>query len=63
MLYFAVFTAGYFAGVFTFLAIFPPRMKEIEEQERDALQPILDAEREKAAQERPVEIPTLIPSL
>ena len=45
MLFFALFTVGYFFGVFTALAIFPPRMKEIEEQERDALEPILNIKR------------------
>ncbi|MEK7113100.1 MAG: hypothetical protein AAB875_07360 [Patescibacteria group bacterium] len=43
MLLFAVFTLGYFAGVFTALAIFPPRTLEISEQEKDALEPILKA--------------------
>ncbi len=41
MLYFAVFTVGYFLGVFTFLAVFPPAVREIEEQEKDARQPVL----------------------
>lgn len=40
MLFFALFTVGYFFGVFTVLLIFPPQVKEIEEQERDALKPI-----------------------
>jgi|WetSurSiteA1Bulk_404760.scaffolds.fasta_scaffold25801_2 hypothetical protein len=52
MIYFAIFTAGYFVGVFTFLAIFPPRTKEIEEQEKNALDPILRVEEEKEAELR-----------
>lgn len=40
MLFFAIFTIGYFLGVFTALAVFPPGVKEIEEQERDARAPI-----------------------
>lgn len=40
MLFFALFTIGYFLGVFTALAIFPPQVREIEEQERDARTPI-----------------------
>ena len=46
MLFFAVFTIGYFLGVFTFLAIFPPAVREIEEQEKDARQPILSISEE-----------------
>ena len=46
MLFFAIFTIGYFAGVLTALAVFPPRVKEIEEQEVDALGPVLDIEDE-----------------
>jgi len=42
MLTFAIFTLGYFAGVITALAVFPPRVKEIEEQEFDALKPIIE---------------------
>ena len=42
MLIFAIFTLGYFAGVITALAVFPPRVKEIEEQEFDALKPIIE---------------------
>ena len=42
MLIFAIFTLGYFVGVMTALAVFPPRVKEIEEQEVDALAPILE---------------------
>ena len=42
MLIFTIFTLGYFAGVVTALAVFPPRVKEIEEQEFDALQPVLE---------------------
>ena len=45
MLFFALFTLGYFFGVFTVLAVFPPRTKEIEEQEKDALEPILSIKR------------------
>lgn len=33
MLLWAIFTLGYFLGVFTALAVFPPWVKEIEEQE------------------------------
>ncbi len=47
MLFFAFFTLGYFAGVFTALVVFPPRTTELEMQEKDALQPILDLEKEK----------------
>lgn len=43
MLIFAIFTLGYFAGVFTALAVFPPKVSEIEEQEADALKPLLKA--------------------
>jgi hypothetical protein len=58
MLYFAVFTVGYFLGVFTFLAIFPPSVKEIEEQEKDALQPILSvSEGKQVEQPSATEIP------
>ena len=42
MLFFALFTIGYFAGVLTVLAIFPPGVKEIQEQEEDALGPVLN---------------------
>ncbi|MCH7730517.1 hypothetical protein IID21_03205 [Patescibacteria group bacterium] len=42
MLFFAIFTLGYFAGVFTALSIFSPKVREIEEQEIDALKPILE---------------------
>lgn len=41
MIYFALFTLGYFSGVITFLFVFPPKVKEIEEQEKDALKPVL----------------------
>ena len=41
MLLFALFTIGYFVGVLTVLAVFPPRLKEIEEQEENALEAIL----------------------
>ena len=47
MVYFALFTVGYVVGVVTFLFIFPPNMKEIEEQEIDALQPIINLKVEK----------------
>lgn len=43
MIFFAVFTIGYFVGVVSALAIFPPRDREILEQEKDSLGPILDA--------------------
>jgi len=42
MLFFALFTLGYFAGVLTALYMFPPQVKEIEEQEIDALGPIME---------------------
>jgi hypothetical protein len=42
MLIFAFLTLGYFAGVVTALAIFPPRVKEIEMQEKDAAGPVND---------------------
>lgn len=42
MLFFALFTIGYFAGVLTALAIFPPQVKEIQEQEKDVLGPVLN---------------------
>jgi len=35
MLVFAFFTLGYFTGVVTVLAVFPPKVKEIEMQEED----------------------------
>jgi len=44
MLFFAMFTLGYFFGVFSALAIFPPRVREIEEQEKDALTSIIELE-------------------
>jgi hypothetical protein len=47
MVLFALFTIGYVAGVLTALAIFPPRDREILEQEKDALGGILEA-RQKA---------------
>ena len=43
MVLFALFTIGYLVGVITTLAIFPPRDREILEQEKDALGPILRA--------------------
>jgi len=43
MLIFAVFTLGYFVGVFSALSVFSPKVREIEEQEVDALRPILEA--------------------
>lgn len=46
MLFFGLFTAGYFLGVFTVLAVFPPQVKEIQEQEKDALKPILESQSE-----------------
>lgn len=52
MLTFAVFTLGYFAGVFTALAIFPPNIREIEEQEIDTLKPILDLTKEKELKQK-----------
>jgi len=47
MLIFAIFTIGFFIGVFITLWIFPPNTSEIREQEIDALQPILDLEKKK----------------
>lgn len=40
MLIFAFLTIGYFAGVITALLVFPPRVKEIEMQEKDAAGPV-----------------------
>jgi hypothetical protein len=40
MLFFAFLTLGYFAGVITALLVFPPKVKEIEMQEKDAAAPI-----------------------
>lgn len=42
MLVFAFLTLGYFAGVITALLVFPPKVKEIEMQETDAIGPIND---------------------
>lgn len=61
MLVFAVFTLGYFAGVFTVLLIFPPNVTELEEQEKDALQPILDLQNKKN-KEAIVDFPAIITS-
>jgi len=41
MLFFAIFTVGYFAGVITVLLIFPPNTNELREQEDNSLEPIL----------------------
>lgn len=49
MVFFALFTLGYFAGVFTALVVFPPQTTELEEQEKDALQPILDKSTDTAS--------------
>lgn len=49
MLFFAIFTLGYFVGVFTALWAFPPNTREIEEQEVDALKPILASKEKKQA--------------
>jgi len=46
MIYWAVFSLGYFLGVFSALALFPPRVKEIEEQEKDAARPVLELQSE-----------------
>ena len=51
MLLFAIFTLGYFAGVFTALFVFPPNTKELREQEIDAVKPVLEMERELNANE------------
>jgi hypothetical protein len=42
MLIFAFFTLGYFGGVITALLVFPPKVKEIEMQEKDAAGPVND---------------------
>jgi len=47
MIYFALFTLGYFSGVVTFLFAFPPNVKEIEEQEKDTFEPIRKVFEEK----------------
>lgn len=47
MLFFAIFTIGFIVGVSTALWIFPPNVKEIEEQEVDALAPILRVKEQK----------------
>lgn len=47
MLYFALLTLGYFLGVFTAMVIFPPKTNELREQEKDALSPILDLDKEE----------------
>lgn len=47
MLFLAIFTLGYFGGVLTALSIFPPKVREIEEQEVDALRPILETKLKK----------------
>ena len=53
MLIWALFTLGYFLGVFTALAIFPPWVKEIEEQEKDALKPLQNISEDKIAEQKP----------
>lgn len=40
MLFFALFTLGYFVGVITALFVFPPRTNELIQQEEDALEPL-----------------------
>jgi hypothetical protein len=45
MLIFAFLTLGYFAGVITALLVFPPKVKEIEMQEKDAAAPLKYLER------------------
>lgn len=59
MIYFALFTLGYFVGVFTFLIIFPPAVREIEEQEKDSLVPILDVKQKRQEQEAVIEEPSV----
>ena len=54
MLIFAFLTIGYFAGVITALLIFPPRVKEIEMQEKDAAKPINDLIQSEDSQLIPV---------
>jgi len=47
MLFFAIFTVGYFAGVITVLFIFPPNTNELREQEFDTVKPILEIDNQK----------------
>jgi hypothetical protein len=54
MLIFAFLTLGYFAGVITALLIFPPRVKEIEMQEKDAASVIKNPEQQDVPQAMPV---------
>jgi hypothetical protein len=54
MLIFAFLTIGYFAGVITALLVFPPRVKEIEMQEKDAAKPINDLIQSEDSQLIPV---------
>jgi hypothetical protein len=45
MIIFAMFTIGFFAGVFLTLVVFPPNSSELKEQEMDAKTPILRMEK------------------
>lgn len=51
MLIFAVFTLGYFAGVFTALFVFPPKTNELREQEIDAMAPLTDMSKDNRQEE------------
>jgi len=57
MLFFALFTAGFTVGVLMALWIFPPNVKEIEEQEVNALEPILETKQERVSVEGEI-VPT-----
>lgn len=46
MIFVAIFTLGYFAGVLTALFVFPPNTNELREQEIDTASPILEIERQ-----------------
>jgi hypothetical protein len=41
-------------GVFTALAIFPPRVTEIQEQEKDALEPILNISQDNKVDQKSI---------
>lgn len=53
MVFIALLTLGYFAGVLTTLFIFPPKTNELREQEHNALAPIVKMEEEKEVQTIP----------
>lgn len=52
MLLWAVFTLGYFAGVFTALVVFPPWVKELEEQEIDTIKPLQTISKDKIEEQK-----------